>query len=270
VLADLEAVESAVAEEQVLGGGHVNRVTRVGDTVRRQAGPWTPTIHRLLSHARDKGVSWLPEPRGLDELGREVLTFLPGDVPHEMPAWVWSEAVLCDVGRALRQWHDATSDFDMRGAIWNFAPPDPKEVVCHNDFAPYNCVFQDGRFTGAIDFDFCAPGPRIWDLAYTAYRFVPLMPEASADPEHLHGEISPFSRAVMAARLDTFLKAYGSPDNAEPLEITRVLTAAADRLEAIATWTEEHVRANRVLALERHPAMYRDHASWLRRWRKVG
>jgi hypothetical protein len=269
-LADPEAVGSAVTEEHVLAGGHVNRVTRVGDTVRRRAGPWTPTIHRLLRHARDKGVSWLPEPRGLDELGREVLSFLPGDVPHEMPAWVWSESVLRDVGRALRQWHDATLDFDARGAIWNFAPPDPREVVCHNDFAPYNCVFQNGRFAGAIDFDFCAPGPRIWDLAYSAYRFVPLMPDASSERETLPGEISPFPRAVMAVRLNTFLDAYGSADHPVSLETARVLTAAADRLEAIATWTEEHVRANGVVALARHPAMYRDHASWLRWWHEAG
>jgi RimJ/RimL family protein N-acetyltransferase len=269
VSADPEAVGSAVDEEHVLGGGHVNRVTRVGDTVRRTAGPWTPTIHRLLAHARDKGLSWVPEPRGFDAMGREMLSFIPGDVPHEMPAWVWSESVLCDVGRALRQWHDATVDFDIRGAIWNLAPPEPKEVVCHNDFAPYNCVFQDGRFAGAIDFDFCAPGPRIWDLAYTAYRFVPLMPDASADRDARPSETSPFPRAVMAARLNTFLKAYAAADDVEPLETTRVLTATADRLEAIATWTEAHVRVNGVRALERHPAMYRAHARWLRRWRDV-
>jgi len=269
-LTDLEAVGSALDEEHVLEGGHVNRVTRVGDTVRRSAGPWTPTIHRLLAHARNKGLSWVPEPRGLDEAGREVLSFIPGDVPHEMPAWVWSESVLCEVGGALREWHDATVDFNLGDAIWNLAPPEPKEVVCHNDFAPYNCVFRNGRFVGAIDFDLCAPGPRIWDLAYTAYRFVPLMPDTNPDPAIFQGETSPFPRAAAATRLKLFLKAYRSVDDAPGLEIPRVLGVAAERLEAIATWTEEHVRANGVRALERHPAMYRAHARWLRSWRDAG
>jgi hypothetical protein len=52
-------------------------VVRIGDTVRRPAGPWTPTIHALLSHLVDKGFR-APGPLGLDDKGREVLRFLPG------------------------------------------------------------------------------------------------------------------------------------------------------------------------------------------------
>jgi len=256
--------------EQLLTGGFVNRVTRVGETVRREAGAWTPTIHRLLSHARRKGLSWVPEPLGLDELGREVLSFIPGEVPHEMPDWIWSDSVLTDVGRALREWHDATADFDGCGAIWNLATPDPKEVVCHNDFAPYNCVFREHRFAGAIDFDVCAPGPRIWDIAYTAYRFVPLMPAPDLDAQGPPGEGSPFPWPVQHSRLTNFLAAYGAVDQSRPYECPRVVLAAADRLEAIASWTEEHVRVNGVVVLEQHPAMYRRHARWLRALHEAG
>jgi aminoglycoside phosphotransferase (APT) family kinase protein len=32
----------------------------------------------------------------------------------------------------------------------------------------------DGRPVALIDFDVAHPGPRAWDLAYAAYRFVPL------------------------------------------------------------------------------------------------
>jgi len=262
--------QSSDGEEQHLSGGFVNRVVRVGDTVRRAAGPWTATIHRLLTHVRAKGISWVPEPHGLDTLGREVLSFIPGDVPHEMPAWVWSESVLAEVGRALRQWHDATVDFDVAGAIWNFTTPGPNEVICHNDFAPYNCVFRNGQFAGAIDFDFCAPGPRIWDLAYLAYRFVPLMPDASFRGDVPSSERSPFPRATMALRLKRLLDEYASADSLLPIESSRVVTAAADRLDALAIWTEEHVRANGILALEAHAAMYREHARWLRSWPGTG
>ncbi len=46
---------------------------RVGDTVRRAAGPWTPTIHALLRHLRASGLSMVPEPLGIDEQGREII-----------------------------------------------------------------------------------------------------------------------------------------------------------------------------------------------------
>ena len=77
------------------------------------------------------------------------------------------------------------------------------------------------------------------------------------------GEHSPFPRATMLKRLATFLAAYGSVGGT-PFEAPPVLATAGDRLEAIATWAEEHVRRNSIRALESHPAMYRRHARWLR------
>ena len=58
--------------------------------------------------------------------------------------------------------------------MWQSPAKIPAEVVCHNDFAPHNLAFRDGRVVGAIDFDFCSPGPRLWDIAYFATRTVPL------------------------------------------------------------------------------------------------
>jgi hypothetical protein len=79
-------------QEFALTGGSMSTVVRRGQTVHRGAGPWTPTIHRLLEHLHSHGITWLPRPRGLDKQGREVLTYLPGTVPsYPMPPWVWSE-----------------------------------------------------------------------------------------------------------------------------------------------------------------------------------
>jgi hypothetical protein len=39
-----------VPDEVELDGGNANRVVRIGDTVRRPAGPWTPAVHCLLDH----------------------------------------------------------------------------------------------------------------------------------------------------------------------------------------------------------------------------
>ena len=250
-------------QEEPLAGGYMSRVVRAGDTVRRSAGPWTATTQRLLAHVRACGVGWVPEPRGLDEQGREVLSFIEGEVPHAMPAWVWSPAVLTDIARALREWHDATASFDCTGAVWQSEPREPAEVVCHWDFAPYNCVFRDGRFAGAFDFDLSAPGPRLWDLAYTAYRFVPLMPPQD-DPEAGPGERSPFAWHDGLARAGAFLAAYAN--GGTPAYSREVLVrAAADRLATIAAWTDAFAEKTGQRALAAHGAMYRNHAGWLLR-----
>ena len=43
--------------EEVLPGGNMAAVARVGATVRRTAGPWTPQVHRLLAHLRARGIA---------------------------------------------------------------------------------------------------------------------------------------------------------------------------------------------------------------------
>lgn len=250
-------------QEERLSGGNMSEVVRVGETVRRSTGAWTPTVQRLLTHVHERGVDWVPKPLGYDEQGREVLSFIPGDVPHAMPDWVWSEVLLLQVGRALRQWHDASSGFDARGSVWNSPEREPREVICHNDFAPYNCVFQQGRFAGAIDFDFCSPGPRVWDLAYTAYRFVPLMPPQAADVADGRQERSPFSEGEGSARLQAFVEAYTQGDVALGCTAAAVVSTAIERLRAIAVWTAAHVASTGDRRLEDHARMYRAHADWL-------
>jgi aminoglycoside phosphotransferase (APT) family kinase protein len=171
----VEQPEEPVQEPvQELAGGNSNSVRRVGDTVLRRAGAWTPTIHAWLRHLRARGVEWVPEPLGVSG-DDEILSFIAGEVPlYPLPPYVWTDEALIQGARMLRQLHDASLDFDRSGAIWQLDGHEPAEVVCHNDFAPHNLAFDDGRIVGAIDFDMAAPGPRLWDLAYFATRIVPL------------------------------------------------------------------------------------------------
>jgi Ser/Thr protein kinase RdoA (MazF antagonist) len=195
-----------VDPEEVLAGGNMTPVVRVGDTVRRAAGPWTPTIHALLRHVRAAGFALAPEPLGMDGQGREVLGFLPGRVAgYPLPASVLSDATLTVVARALRAYHDATLGFaPPPGAVWQWVAHEPAQVVCHNDFAPYNLVFDGSELAGVIDFDVASPGPRVWDMGYTAYRFVPLTDPGNPDV--------PFAgTAEQARRLAAFCAAYGDP-----------------------------------------------------------
>ena len=81
----------------------MTEVVAVGNTVRRAAGPWTPTIHALLDHLRASGFRMAPRPLGLDERGREILSLLPGRVAtYPLPAFVLSEPMLVRAAQVLR------------------------------------------------------------------------------------------------------------------------------------------------------------------------
>jgi hypothetical protein len=184
-----------------LPGGNMNAVVRDGDTVLRHAGPWTPTVHRFLNHLAAAGVDWAPQPIGI-EGDCERLSFVEGEVPlYPLPSWVWADAILEEGARRLRQLHDASVGFDVDGAVWQAPVKSSVEVICHNDFAPHNLAFADGAIVGAIDFDFCSPGPRLWDIAYFATRIVPL---TASTPEGAPGMDD------ARRRVELIVRAYGS------------------------------------------------------------
>jgi hypothetical protein len=179
----------------------MNLVERSGDTILRNAGPWTPTVHRYLSYLAVAGVDWVPRPVGI-EGGRERLSFINGDVPlYPLPEWVWADTVLEQCARRLRELHDASIGFALDGAIWQSNTKVPTEVICHNDFSPHNLAFTGTAFVGAIDFDMCSPGPRLWDIAYLATRIVPL---TGSTPDNAPG------MQDARRRVELILRAYGS------------------------------------------------------------
>jgi hypothetical protein len=68
--------------ELLIGDGVTPGIVRVGDTVRRPLRPFSLTVQAYLAHLRDAGFTGAPLPFGVDEQGREVLSFVPGDVPR--------------------------------------------------------------------------------------------------------------------------------------------------------------------------------------------
>lgn len=162
-----------------LPGGNLGGAVRVGDTVRREAGPWTDAVAALLSHLERKGFAGAPRFLGIDAQGREILSYLEGetvgdDVPW--PPWVHAEDTLDQVANWLRAYHAAVEDFEPSvEAVWRLPHRWTGDVIVgHNDAAPYNAVWRDGKLTGFIDWEFAAPVPRSWDLAYVAFSWVPL------------------------------------------------------------------------------------------------
>ncbi|RFB11441.1 aminoglycoside phosphotransferase [Bacillus sp. HNG] len=167
---------SQYEKEEMLTGGNVSNVYRSGDTVRRELKPDSVKIHTLLQHLESKGFDFAPKFLGIDEKNREILSFIEGEAGnYPLKKYMLSNDVLKEIVKMLRLYHDAVSDFPL-SAEWKPMDntPDKMEVICHNDFAIYNIIFNHERPVGIIDFDVAAPGPRLWDIAYTLYTCVPL------------------------------------------------------------------------------------------------
>jgi hypothetical protein len=73
-------------EEEILTGGRVTaQVVRRGEFVHRTPCKNAAFVHQVLEFLEAGGVEGVPRYRGLDQQGREVLTFLPGQVPPARP-----------------------------------------------------------------------------------------------------------------------------------------------------------------------------------------
>jgi Phosphotransferase enzyme family len=166
-----------------LEGGGSNPVYRSGSITRRRAGPWSPRVHEFLGFLKQSGFRSAPEAVGFDEHQNELLTFIPGEVGnYPLSDSIRSERALVSAAKLLRHFHDCSVDFiPNRMTEWMFPVREPVEVICHGDFAPYNCVFNNDEAIGIIDFDTAHPGSRRWDLAYALYRFAPMTSPTNCD-----------------------------------------------------------------------------------------
>jgi hypothetical protein len=194
--------------EVLLFGGTANRgqVVRVGQTVRRPQRPTGPATHALLRHLADVGFGGAPRFLGIDDMGREVLTFVPGTaITPPFPAWALTDEALGSVATLLRAYHQAVESFDPRPYAWPQSPPEAFRgtLVTHNDVALDNVVFRDGKAVALIDFDLASPGSRLWDVAGAVRLWAPLRPERYIDDAR---------RGRALGRLRLFVDRYGLAD----------------------------------------------------------
>lgn len=245
-----------VQREVVLDGGTSNHglVVRVGDTVRRPSSP--PAVHALLDHLEQVGFDGAPRFLGHDELGREVLSWIDGDVaivPY--PRWALTDAALVSVAELLRRYHEAVRSFDPHGHDWPTAVPSAyrSDLVSHNDPNLDNVVFSGGRAVAFVDFDLAAPGSALWDVAIAARLWVPLR-----DPD----EVPDDRAARMTERLRLFADAYGLPGD----DRARLGTA----IRATHDWCYDVVRAGAERGQPGYVAFWtpeaRQHVERGRRW----
>jgi aminoglycoside phosphotransferase (APT) family kinase protein len=155
---------------------------RVGDTVRRPAGPQSPFVRRLLALLEEKGVGAAPRFEGVDDQGRDVLTFHEGWVPPNLEWRRWNDAQLVAAARIVRAFHDATEGSELTAG---------SAVVCHGDLSPCNFVFVKGEPRYLIDFDRAHADTRKSDLAYMAWLWlVGVEDESAPSLEHRIGQLS--------------------------------------------------------------------------------
>jgi Ser/Thr protein kinase RdoA (MazF antagonist) len=260
----MEYDESPSFPEEPLPGTFTT-LAKVGNTVRRSTGPWTPAVHALLRYLERVGFDGAPRVLDIDDQGREVLTYIPGTVPRVASPEVATDRALFEVGRLLRRYHEAVSGFSLPSGIewYGGKDPDPGSVVCHNDLAPRNTVFREGSPVAFLDFDLASPARPAWDVAHLAWQFVPLV---DAEGCARQGWTSAPDRSE---RLRVLSDGYGLSEQDRmgfPELLARRMEATASGIEALAA---EGVPAHRKWVEEGVPALVRADRDWVERHREV-
>jgi hypothetical protein len=260
----MEFGEGASCPEEPLPGTF-STLVKVGETVRRSTGPWTPAVHALLRHLERVGFDGAPRVLGVDARGREILTYIPGNVPRSASPEIATVRALAEVGRLLRRYHEAVSGFSLPSGVewYGGADPGPGSVVCHNDLAPRNTVFREGSPVAFVDFDLACPALPAWDVAHLAWQFVPL-----ADDEGCmrHGWTSPPDRH---GRLRVLCDGYGLSEQDRsgfPELLARRIETTASGIETLAA---EGVPAHRRWVEEGVPGLVRADRDWVERHREL-
>jgi Ser/Thr protein kinase RdoA (MazF antagonist) len=160
---------------------------------------------------------------------------LPGETVGSRkpwPHWVYDDTTLDQVGDWLRDFHRAVVDFSpapssawRSGGSWS-----PGLVIGHNDAAPYNAAWQDGRLQGFFDWDFAGPVTPEFDLAFCCVAWVPLHARQVAEAEGFRD----FARRPH--RLRRLLAAYGWEGAVEDLRrvMVEVVVRHISDVEALA------------------------------------
>jgi hypothetical protein len=192
-----EMRDDRLVDEIPLKGGWVTEgVVRVGDTVRRPLSARWSFVHRFLAHLEQAGFGGAPRLLGIDEQGRESLTFIEGLAPAAIG--VLRDDELRSAAELLRGLHDAAAS----------APDDLRRghaTVIHGDAGPWNMIWRGDVAAALIDFDEARPGERLEELGYFAWKSLGLKP-------------TQLSVGEQARRLRVVSDAYGVPVDDELLD----------------------------------------------------
>jgi aminoglycoside phosphotransferase (APT) family kinase protein len=211
--AGAEFVRAEDDGEALTGDGVTPGIVRIGDTVRRPVRAFTVTVRAYLTHLHQAGFTAAPVPLGFDEQGREILSYVAGDVPRDpLPPETAGDDVLVALARLIRSLHEASAGWKPPAdAVWGGTPgalagagsrPEGEpELVSHRDYCPGNVVFRDGLPAALIDFDLARPTTRLYDIVNALWWWAPLRDPRDRAPA--------FAAADIPHRAAVFADAYG-------------------------------------------------------------
>ncbi|MEV6982280.1 aminoglycoside phosphotransferase family protein [Sphaerisporangium sp. NPDC051017] len=195
-------------------------VVRVGDTVRRPMRPYSLSVHALLRHLEAVGFDGAPRALGVDERGREILSYVPGRAAmFPLAPHVMTDETLAALARLVRRFHDAVAGFvPPAGAVWEGGSWDDAEpeLVGHCDITPQNVIFRDNVPCALIDFDTARPTTRLFDIVTTLRHWVPIADPVDREPAQRMCDVG--------ARIRLFCDAYGlsARERRRLLDLTRL------------------------------------------------
>jgi hypothetical protein len=195
-------------QEIALTGGGRTAVTREGNVVFREAGPWTPSVHALLRHLENVGFAAAPKVigGGFDARGREAVAYIDGSFVHPH---AWRDEGLVDIGRLLRALHDATAEFQPPEiAVWRTwcgrdLNASGRRVFGHCDLGPWNIVARQGRPIAFIDWEVAGPVDPLVEFAQACWLNVQLHDDDVAERQGLP------SAATRARQMRLMANSYG-------------------------------------------------------------
>lgn len=187
--------------------------------------------HAVLRHLEAQDFAGAPRFVDGDDTS-EVLSHVPGQsIPSSLEGFR-DDDTLNTIARAIRALHLALGEFrPPHGMTFPRMPgaPEGGRFVCHNDLAPWNTIMHGKTFAGFIDWDLVTLASPAWDLAYAAWRFVPLYPdETSFGPVEQRGH-----------RLNLFLDAYGLADEERSGFVDLVRRRQCSAYETVEQWGRE-------------------------------
>ncbi|MBO1418181.1 aminoglycoside phosphotransferase family protein [Streptomyces sp. FH025] len=223
-------------EDGATDKGSVTTVRRIGETIRRPVGEWTPAVHALLTHLEAVGFTRAPRLVGTDG-SDEVLSLLHGEPAFSpWPSALRSTEGIVELGRWLREYHDAVRDFrPPADARWQGQEEEwrPGLVIRHGDLGPWNSIWTGDRLAGFIDWDFAAPGHALDDLAQLAWYAVPLRPVEQQRRASVTGA------PVLRRRLNALCAAYGAQPAAVLDALDAVQSREGERIERLGRLGQE-------------------------------
>lgn len=223
--------DPSLPEVPLAGGDVTEGLVRIGDTVRRPPSRHAALTAEVLRFVEAAGFDGAPRWLGTDHAGRQVLSYVPGEVASRpRPAWMADDARAVSVARLLRRYDDAVAPLGVPPSAAAVLEPEPAgapprvagapELIGHLDVTPDNVVFVDGEAHALIDFDMARPATRTEEVQNLLLWWAPLM--ALRDrPEAMAG-VDPFARARL------LVDAYGLGSDARS-EVVAVAENTAAR-----------------------------------------